>query len=230
MNSARRDVERGSARAFALIVGTVCLLAFSSTFFVNGPNGNQGGNRQNPTVQGPGHEATGRNKYSRHVVRGILELMNERIALMHDVARWKYNNDVPIADLKREKEILDKLATQKRMALLGTDFMVAFFQAQMDAAKSVQTQLIQHWKKEKRKPFVNVPDLKTELRPQISKLGRHIDNVLWQMGGLRRPSLQIARMIEAESEAILSDELLTPAMRQDMIRPLVDLFSTPHPN
>ncbi len=219
----RQSTNRGG-RVLALTAGMVCLFAFSSSFFVNGHDSSHASNDRTSVVKlGDSRD------HSRQLVRRLLELMNDRIVLMRGVARWKYNNHVPVADLEREKAILVRVAEQKLPANLNSDFVVTFFQAQMDVAKTVQTKLIQNWEEEKREPFADVPDLKTELRLQISELSQQILNILNQLAA-ERPNFQLVKMLEAESDSILTDDLLTPALRQEMIQPLVDLFSTQYAN
>lgn len=221
----RQSTNRGG-RVLALTAGMVCLIAFGSSFFVNEQNSGQASVSSGANANTHTAIVDFGDPQTRPRVRKLLKLMNDRIALMHDVARWKYNNHVPVADLEREKAILVRVAEQKLPANLNSAFVVTFFQAQMDVAKAVQTKVIQNWEEEKREPFVNVPDLKTEVRLQISELSQQILNILNQLAA-DRPNLQLVWILEVESDSILADDLLTSAMRQEMIRPLVDLFSTP---
>src|SRR5262245_39394913 len=44
----------------------------------------------------------------------LLNLMRERLVLMHEVARWKWTEKRPIADPARERDLLDRLAARAR--------------------------------------------------------------------------------------------------------------------
>jgi chorismate mutase len=97
-------------------------------------------------------------------------VMSRRLAISEDVARIKWNTKAPVEDLPREQAVLAlarKLATQ---AKLDPDLTAAFFAAQIEASKSVQTALIARWTEERKPPFANVPDLGRDLRPQLDRL------------------------------------------------------------
>src|SRR5262245_2970129 len=68
----------------------------------------------------------------------LLTIMNERLALMHEVARIKWNEKKPIEDPIRERELLEVMA--KTGAAMGLDpHEVRWFLAsQIEAAKIIQ--------------------------------------------------------------------------------------------
>ena len=96
----------------------------------------------------------------------LLALIGERLAIMPDVARWKWNAGKPIEDLEREKALLDAIAA--RAVEKGIDKRVArrFFQAQIEAAKLVQRAAFKKWEGEKRGKFKKANSL-AELRKRI---------------------------------------------------------------
>lgn len=107
-------------------------------------------------------------------VRPLLRLMTMRLNLMHDVARWKWNNNRPVSDPQREEQLLDRLDDQAQAAGLDRTLARTFFEAQIEAAKVIQQADFDVWQSENRPPFEEAPDLKTELRPQISKLSEQL--------------------------------------------------------
>ena len=104
----------------------------------------------------------------------LLELMRERLLVMHDVARWKWNARQPIADPKRERELLDELASRAAEHGLSPDEVRRFMRAQIEAGKLVQQADWQRWEAEGQKDFKDAPDLKTELRPKIDRLSEQL--------------------------------------------------------
>ncbi len=110
---------------------------------------------------------------------------------MSDVARWKWNAGKAVHDPQRESELLDRLISQARDAGLDEDIARRFFQAQMQAAKSIQHAEFAEWRDNNQQKFDNVPDLQTELRPKISELSRRlIEELALLQPVLATPQLQ----------------------------------------
>jgi chorismate mutase-like protein len=78
----------------------------------------------------------------------LLELMKQRLTLMHDVARWKWNANQPIA--APERELLESVVRQGRAKGLDARFVRTFFAAQIEAARSVERADFDHWKSVRR--------------------------------------------------------------------------------
>ncbi len=100
----------------------------------------------------------------------LLALMDERLKLMPDVARYKWNTQSPIEDLPREKIIIDALVKDADQTGVPAVWAETFFRAQIEAAKTVQRQLFERWRQEKAGRFEDVPDLARELRPRLDGL------------------------------------------------------------
>ena len=103
-------------------------------------------------------------------VARVFDLMQQRLEIMRSVAAWKYANDVPVTDAAREQEVLD--ATVAQAQRLGIDGAPAreLFSLQIRMARDVQEHFISTWKARSGSD-VPVRDLKTELRPELDRLG-----------------------------------------------------------
>ncbi|WP_409567868.1 gamma subclass chorismate mutase AroQ [Rugamonas sp. DEMB1] len=99
-----------------------------------------------------------------------MALMDERLALMPDVARYKWNSQAAIEDLPRERLIIAALARQAAEAGVPAAWAESFFEAQIEAAKTVQRDLFERWRQQKAGRFEQVPDLARELRPRLDAL------------------------------------------------------------
>ena len=75
----------------------------------------------------------------------LLRLMEQRLALMHEVARWKWNAGKPITDPERERESLQSVVERGRGKGLDPDLVRSFFAAQMEAARLVQQADFDRW-------------------------------------------------------------------------------------
>src|SRR4051812_5818787 len=100
----------------------------------------------------------------------LLRLIGERLAVMPDVARHKYNSGAAVEDLPREAQVIEAVTAQAVEAGLDKDLAAKFFQAQIDASKMIQSERIAAWKAENHAPFTDVPDLKTAIRPKLDAL------------------------------------------------------------
>lgn len=78
----------------------------------------------------------------------LLDLLGKRLALMHEVARWKWTAHQPIADPARERELLDRVAQLGQARGLEPDFVRRFFAAQIEAGKLIQRDDFERWRAE----------------------------------------------------------------------------------
>lgn len=103
-------------------------------------------------------------------VLSLRALMIERLALMEDVAAYKWNNKHPIDDPPREANVLKAALARSRTAGLDPKIARRFIVAQMEAAKTVQRHYFDLWREEAVVHVSGAPDLVTELRPRIGAL------------------------------------------------------------
>jgi chorismate mutase-like protein len=146
----------------------------------------------------------------------LLRLMQQRLALMHDVARWKWSAGKPITDPQRERELLKSVVELGRAKGLGPGLVRPFFEVQMDAARLVQQADFERWKAEKRKPAVGRS--LAELRRRIDELNRELIEALAEANPwLDEPAVQQA--LPGRAEAILTGDGLD-AVRDTAVVPL----------
>jgi chorismate mutase-like protein len=110
----------------------------------------------------------------------LLRLMAQRLALMHDVAQWKWNAGRPIKDLQREREVLQSAVEHGRGKGLDPDLVRPFFMAQLEAARIVQQAEIDRWKASKQRPFADTTSLAV-LRQRINQLNRELIDALTEV-------------------------------------------------
>ncbi|WP_235854513.1 gamma subclass chorismate mutase AroQ [Nonomuraea aridisoli] len=119
-------------------------------------------------------------------LRGLVGVAVERLLLADEVAAAKFGTDSPITDPARERELLDDVA--ERSAAIGLDPRagVRFFQAQIEAGKTVQRRLHARWLADPASLPRRRPDLATELRPRLDALTPRVLRLLHQAGPVRR--------------------------------------------
>lgn len=98
-------------------------------------------------------------------------LIADRLALMKPVAAWKMERGAPVEDLEREAVVLDKAVASAEENGLDGATARPFFEAQIAAAKAIQTCWIGRWGYGEATPPAEVPDLREEIRPQLIDLG-----------------------------------------------------------
>jgi chorismate mutase len=148
----------------------------------------------------------------------LLRLMQQRLVLMHDVARWKWNKDLPITDPKRERELLQKVVELGRGKGLEADLVRSFFAAQMEAARLIQQADFERFKANKQKPFAGTKSLAV-LRQRIDELNRELIDALAEVHlTLSEPSVQ-QQALPQRAEEILTGNGLAE-VRETAIAPL----------
>ena len=147
----------------------------------------------------------------------LLRLMRQRLTLMHDVARWKWNAGRPITDAERERELLHNVVERGRGKGLGPGLVRRFFAAQLEAARLVQQADFERWKANKQGPFADATGLAV-LRQQIDQLNRKLIDALADLGP-RLSGQTVQQALPQRSEEILTGDGLD-AVRETAIAPL----------
>ncbi|MEH2174704.1 gamma subclass chorismate mutase AroQ [Nostoc sp.] len=155
----------------------------------------------------------------------LLKLIQQRLLIAHDVARWKWNQKRPIEDLKREQELLLKVRQQAKNHSLDPDTVTAFFQAQIKAGKLIQTTDFQNWQKQGIKSFPNVPDLNQTLRPSLDKLNIELLFALTELNSVLGCP-QIRELIQSRSQVIIQGDGIDRQVQNLAISPLLQFKST----
>lgn len=123
------------------------------------------------------------NLETQKIVDQLLLLIQKRLVVMHEVARTKWNQNLPIEDKVREQQILMDLAKQANKFNVDEKWVVKFFQAQIDAAKEIQKNDFAFWKQQALQKFEKVLSLKDELRFYIDQINQEMMVLLSQMYG-----------------------------------------------
>lgn len=100
----------------------------------------------------------------------LIRLMADRLALMPDVARHKWNTRTAIEDLVREQQIIDGLKREAEALGVPATWAERFFRAQIEAAKVIQRELFARWERGVQGVFADAPDLATVTRPRLDAL------------------------------------------------------------
>ena len=104
----------------------------------------------------------------------LREVMTERLVIMEQVARYKWNAGLPVEDPDREAAILKKTLAMAVGGGLNPEFATRVVRAQIEAAKIVQDVLFDHWRLAAVGKLAEAPSLTATLRPEVSRLSNEL--------------------------------------------------------
>lgn len=152
----------------------------------------------------------------------LLGLMQERLLIMHDVARWKWQAGMPITDPKREEALIERTVEEARRHDLDADMARGFMRAQIEAGKKIQQADFDAWRASGAAPTGEIPDLDATLRPKIDRLGPAL------IASLARLTPQLVnhgvpQAIRERAQQVLRGEGIDNDIRALAILPLLDV-------
>jgi chorismate mutase-like protein len=147
----------------------------------------------------------------------LLRLMAQRLALMHDVARWKWNARQPVTDSKRERALLQSVVARGQDKGLEPDLVRLFFAAQIKAARLVQQADFDRWKASKQQSFADTTSL-AMLRQRIDEVNRELIHALAEVCP-RLAERTVQQALPRRAEEILTGDGLAE-VRETAIAPL----------
>jgi chorismate mutase-like protein len=103
--------------------------------------------------------------------------MQQRLAQMHEVARWNWNAGQPVTDAERERELLHSVVERGRGKGLDPELVRCFFAAQLEAARLVQQADFDRWKANEPEHFADTKSLVVLWR-RIDQLNSELINSL----------------------------------------------------
>jgi chorismate mutase-like protein len=113
----------------------------------------------------------------------LARLIDERLSLMPDVARYKWNHKQAIEDLPRERALIDSVRGQAAVRGLSPERVAVFFSAQIEASKVVQRELFARWESQGQGAFDSVRDLGADIRPRLDALNPQLLDTLKAVEG-----------------------------------------------
>ncbi|HEX4489505.1 MAG TPA: gamma subclass chorismate mutase AroQ [Terriglobales bacterium] len=100
----------------------------------------------------------------------LSSLIEDRLSVMTDVARSKWNNGSAIEDPVREQQLLADVGAKAQALGISAEWVQHFFRFQIEAAKEIQYCLFAQWTAAGQKPFTAVQDLRSVIRPRLDQL------------------------------------------------------------
>lgn len=135
----------------------------------------------------------------------LREVLIQRLTVMPDVARYKWNNDIPVEDLEREARLLAVTVARAEEAGIEENFAANAVQAQMTASKLLQSNLIEGWRENNQEKFENVPDLVNDIRPKLVELTPRLLLALREAKPLLEACRGIAALVNSAETGVSAD-------------------------
>jgi len=121
----------------------------------------------------------------------LVELMAQRLELAREVAWIKFQNNAKVRDPKREAALLTSLTMEARTMGISPIMAEDFFEAQIRASRTVQTELIWGWKQGQTLPAIAPKDLQRDIRPKLDRISKALLRELVVLSGtIRDPRLK----------------------------------------
>lgn len=148
----------------------------------------------------------------------LRRLIDERLALMPDVARHKWNTRGAIDDFPREQKVIEALSAQAQSLGIPAPWAERFFRAQITGAKQIQRANFARWERSGAGTFAGVPDLVTVIRPRLDALTPRLLGEL----GAAWPALADACQQDRIGAVMAKLDHGTPDAAATVIAPLID--------
>ncbi|MEY2853339.1 MAG: gamma subclass chorismate mutase AroQ, partial [Pseudomonadota bacterium] len=113
----------------------------------------------------------------------LARLADQRLGIVTEVARWKWNRQAPIEDRPREASLLAAQRSSAAERGIPATRVDDFFGAQIEAAKQLQRDLFALWSEQGAGQFLGVADLDTKLRPRIDAINTRMLDALGRWEG-----------------------------------------------
>ncbi len=152
------------------------------------------------------NESTGGSELAR-----LLDLVNERLQLMKDVAAYKFVNNVEIENTQREEIVVKRALVGAQNNQLNPESVEAFFRLQIQLAKEVQKAWIKRWEANRDSAPVDhvATDLNAEVRPRLISLGdqiiRQIPRALPELHNTKRFTSNLQEINQAVTNPYVSN-------------------------
>lgn len=108
----------------------------------------------------------------------VFELVDARLRQMREVALYKTQHGLAVADVAREAVVLE--SAEEAAAAVGLDplSVSSFYRLQIQAAKAIQYRYLADWALGSDAGNEPAEDLETQIRPRLIRLGRELTAAL----------------------------------------------------
>jgi cyclohexadienyl dehydratase len=147
----------------------------------------------------------------------LLQLIDQRLDHMKAVAAYKWHNKLAVEDVNRERLVISKAVQLAENNGLDRESSRAFFIAQIQAAKNIQTTWLKAWQQGSAPLPGSNHDLTNEIRPALLLLG---DQIISQIALLLLQQDLQFEAADPQPFSTLSTEHLTSSDKRKILEAL----------
>jgi chorismate mutase len=133
----------------------------------------------------------------RDALTTLIDASAQRLALAREVAFAKWDNGVPVEDVRRERHVIHAAVRAGCEVGLPAEFVRRFFSAQIEANKLIQYALLTKWQAQGKAPRHSRIDLEQTVRPPIDRIQAVLISALVNRTGSPSPTSCRAQLAEA---------------------------------
>ena len=158
----------------------------------------------------------------------VLELADQRLALMPGVAATKWRSHAPISDPEREQVVIEHAGELAAPLGLSAESIKSVFEVQVRRARELEIQLTQQWEAHGFQFAGAIPDLATQIRPRLDEVTSQMLQALY----LAAPAVRKPGFVDrytALAEQRLRVEGWSGESRHELLAALAAITSTRSP-
>jgi cyclohexadienyl dehydratase len=161
-------------------------------------------------------------------VTRILDVADQRLALMPGVAATKWQTHAPVTDPERERVVIKHSGDLAPPVGLAAEPVERVFEVQVRLAREWEETLTRQWQTQGYTYTGSIPNLTQEVRPQLDSITAQMLRALYLAAPvLRQPGF--ARHYAQLAEAHLRAAGWSSASRQELLAALAGVRQTPSP-
>ena len=156
-------------------------------------------------------------------VDALLSTMQKRLSLMHEIAKYKWNNSAPIEDKSAEQDHINKYVQQSKFYGLEPQSVQSLMKGQIDAGKSLQMKDFETWVSEQTDTHSGEIRTAKELLLEMDKLS---EKLLIQLKEVLPYShtTYFETMIKNRAAIMINGEGIDSNVRDTAVMPLFELY------
>jgi chorismate mutase len=147
-------------------------------------------------------------------------LMQKRLDLMGEAAKWKWNNTVPIDNQQEDEVFLQQITSLANEKGLNTPQVKEIFKSQLNAGKIVQINAFEKWVETDVDLINQAPDYQSEIKPKLDQLDRKMVNSLSVIIS-KLDQKGVLEQIRAKGLTALVGDQIDDAVRETALEPFI---------
>jgi chorismate mutase len=157
-------------------------------------------------------------------IDALLTNLNDRLILMHDISRWKWDHTVAIDEPEHEYKALTTLSQKCKDRHIDPVSAEEIIHAQIQAGKIVQIKNFEKWVSQNEPIVSGNSDYDTELQNKLDILDSDLVDQLEAVIPILKKR-DLSSVIQYRAKTILNQKDLTLSARETALTPILSLYN-----